>query len=216
MGDNKMEVVDCQHCGNKTYMDIIGDHRECKTHHDYIEGHGEVPMFQETNEWKLFMCPVCNNVTLIEVYWNDMHLDGNGGFEHKEILYPTSTFNNLGVPDNVSSAFNVSIKAKHVDPSVCLISLRRTLEMICKDHGIHKGTLGFKLKEMVNKNILPSVLDDASYLLKELGNEAAHGDDIKHSENDVNEMIEYTEYIINYVYVLPYKIKKVQTRKGEE
>lgn len=209
-----MEIIECNNCGNETYMDIIGNHNVANEVYEYDQySDKEYPIFNENTEWKLYLCPICNNVTLIKIYWNSQMQKGPERFEQKEILYPISSYKNFGVPDKVSSAFNAALKSRHVDHSICLLALRRTLEMVCKEKEINEGMLGNKLKKMVEEGIIPPVLNDASYILKELGNEAAHGDDVTHTKSDVEDMIEFTEYILNYVYVLPYKIGKVQERK---
>ena len=45
-------------------------------------------------------------------------------------------------------SFISSIKVKHIDRSFCLIGVRRTLEMICKEKGYNHGMVGRKLQNV--------------------------------------------------------------------
>lgn len=49
-----------------------------------------------------------------------------------------------------------------------------------------------------------------SDVLRILGNEAAHGDDINYDERIVKEMINFTQIIIEYVYVIPYRLGNIK------
>ena len=63
-----------------------------------------------------------------------------------------------------------------------------------------------KIKDLANKNILPSTLDDSSWLIRMMGNDAAHADDINYTDYEVGQIIEFVEMIITYLYELPNRI----------
>ena len=204
-----MKIVECYHCGNKTYMDIVGKYTKDIPHYGYTEEIGEYITEEEEIEWQMLQCPVCEKITLLRTYWCSLHEEEL----IENILYPRFDYKKREVPEKINTAFIAALKSRHVDLSICLLSLRRTLEMICKDKGVEKGTLGKKLNKMVEMGIIPSVLDSASYIVKQLGNEAAHADDVIHTETDANNAIEFIEQIINYIYVLPARIKKIQSKE---
>mgnify|MGYP006291755649 CR=1 FL=1 len=212
--DKNMEVVECKHCGNETLMELITNHQITKEYPIKNKVGITQYYFEEEYTWNLYYCPVCNKVNLKKIYWNDqMAPPGHGNNTiQKEYLYPKLSYKNSGVPTKINDSFKAALKAKNVEPSICLISLRRTLEMICKDKQFTKGTLYKKLKEMSQQNIIPPLLDEASHILRILGNEAAHGDDANHTKKQAEEMIEFTKYIIDYVYVIPHKISKIQNQ----
>ncbi len=207
----KMQLIECYHCGNKTLMSVVAhysfDHEE-----SYYDSDGdEISQLISSNTWKLLVCPVCNETTLLKSYWEPNMVEPNGDqYEYDDILYPMSTYKGSGVPQKVNNAFEASLKARHLDASICLLALRRTLEIICKDKGANDGFLEAKIKKLTNDGILPPTLNEVSKIIKKLGNEAAHGDDVIHTKKGVSEMIEFVENIINYVYVLPYKISKIK------
>ncbi len=72
---------------------------------------------------------------------------------------------------------------------------------------------------MVQKNILPATLDDSSWLVRNMGNDAAHADAIRYTEYEVEQIIEFVEQIITYLYELPERItilKKTRQKRLDE
>ena len=62
-----------------------------------------------------------------------------------------------------------------------------------------------KLKYLAETKVMPPIVDEMAYILKKLGNAAAHADDIVFDEGIVNSMIEFTQIILDYVYNIPTK-----------
>ena len=87
------------------------------------------------------------------------------------------------------------------------------LEKICRERGSKKKNLEAMLKEMVSKNILPETLDQCGFLIRKLGNSGAHGDDdIDLSQSDVAELLDFIETILYYIYELPVKIARINSK----
>lgn len=100
-----------------------------------------------------------------------------------------------------------------IDSNISLLAIRRVLEMICKERACKKKSLEAMLKDMVSKNILPDTLDQCGVLIRKLGNSGAHGDEGNYiSRNDLEELINFTETIIYYIYELPTKVDKLNRR----
>lgn len=47
------------------------------------------------------------------------------------------------------------------------------------------------------------MFEDACWIIRKLGNEAAHGDNVHYFEYEVEQVITYVSEIINYLYCLP-------------
>lgn len=214
MADYRQMITDCNHCGNRTRVDIISNYTYQEEVPEMNPSTGEMyEIFIYSDTWYFCKCPICNNIILIKSHFEPSMVMPNGDFyEHEKTLYPASTYKRFGVPDRVDSAFKAAMRSKFLDTSICLLSLRRTLEIICKDKGEEKGSLEKKLENLSTKGIIPSTLNQMSHIVRILGNEAAHGDDVIHTKSEVNDMLEFTEHIINYVYVLPYKLDKIKKR----
>ena len=137
-----------------------------------------------------------------------------------KIEYPTVAISKEGVPKDIYAAFESAIKTKGIDYAICLLSLRRVLEMICKDKGAVGNTLEQKNQSLVDKNIFTSTIDDACWIIRQLGNEAAHADKIEVYQNDIEQVIEYIALIIKYLYSMPYQVKimkeQVKKRKSKK
>ncbi|MDP4092823.1 MAG: DUF4145 domain-containing protein [Bacillota bacterium] len=197
-------IEECRFCGNKTKLDIVASH--------HVAERGE---FCFDEYWLILVCSVCRNISFAKNYSGEDTLsqDENGHAFYEDYfvtLYPLNTYQGSNVPKQVHNAFQTALKARYLDGAICLISLRRTLEIICKDQGETKGDLVGKIQRLSNKGILPPILKDVSNILRTMGNEAAHGDEINYSENEINEMINFTQIIIEYVYILPSRLSKIK------
>lgn len=204
---SKTKVLLCLHCGNKTQM-------ESKASYQYHEWYDEVADYFM---WDIYLCPVCHKITLEQTYSfsEDIDLDGKPIVNYS-YLYPQVDMNVSAIPANLKSAFESALKVRYIDGAICALSLRRTLEMMCKDKGGIGKDLYEKLENLANKNILPPILNDMATILRRLGNAAAHADDADFSSDIVNSMIDFTETILEYVYVLPDKLTSIQKRLSKE
>ena len=208
--ENEYRMEECKHCGNKTKLDIVARHM------DIYRGNFDCDV-----EWLILKCCSCGGISFMKVYsgedTQDYDEDGNIYWaEELSTLYPMTTYKNTNVPKKVNNAFIIATKAQHLDGVLCLIALRRTLEIICKDQKAKGRNLKEKIKDLTKKCIFPAIINDASDVLRILGNGAAHGDDFEYDSSIVSEMINFTQIIIEYVYVIPYKIQQIKDTIDEQ
>lgn len=197
-------INECRHCGNKTKLDIKAS---------YIVEYRET-ICCDLN-WVILNCCACSKISFGLIYSGEdtivYHQDNSIEYEELfETLFPLNTYQQTNVPKSVHQSFEAALKARYLDGSICLIALRRTLEIICKEQGEVEGNLVKKIQNLSLKGILPSILNDASDILRIMGNEAAHGDSIDYSQDVITEMINFTQIIIEYVYALPHRIEKIK------
>lgn len=188
--ENKQEIVDCRHCGNKTLMNCLLIDEEKAGEDDWWG----------VNIHKVFKCPVCKNITLVRAYYTSEHDEG------VDVMYPADNVDYMRVPKNIETAYQAAIRTKEIDKAICIQSLRRVLEMICKDKGESGDNLVKKISNLVNNNKLPEMVNDMCYIIRKLGNEAAHGDNTEFTSYDVEQLIKYVGLIIEYLYSLPRRI----------
>lgn len=214
------KVLTCHHCGNKTAMKEVSKyvHKENEDIWDYaIDPYKPVHGITFKNEWRLFLCPVCINVTLEKEYSHSEITEPNGRpIVSEELLYPFKTMEVNYIPKNVSGAFEAALKVRQIDGAICAIAIRRTLEMMCKDKGEEGKNLYSMLKALSDKGVLPPILNDMASVLREIGNAAAHADETKFSHDLVPSMIEFTNIILDYVYNLPKQIEQLQDSIGKK
>lgn len=195
-------IKTCYHCGNATWTKVVADYRHEFNH-------------LLTFHWKLLFCPVCNNISLEKTIFNRADYTPVSGdiTPEKVIVYPAVS-SNLSVPPKILSAYESALKTRNIDGFMCAMALRRTLEMVCKDKGQATGSLFVKLQNLANQGVLPPILDQMASVLRELGNVAAHADDIEFPNELIPDLIAFIEVILNYLYVLPGKIEDIQSKIG--
>ena len=206
----KEEVIKCFHCGNETLMSQKGEYSWGSRDIEYND-------FNFLYEYELFACPVCHKVTLRENYSDETmarpsYIGEIEWCEKKSILYPINSIDSYSIPPKVKEAYEAALKIKGIDKNVCLMALRRTLGLILKNKGATKWGLKDKIEEIAEKGLLPDTLKEASSLTKILGDSAAHDKDLEIDQYDVESMVEFVEYIIEYLYVVPDKINCYKER----
>ena len=203
----KEDVIKCFHCGNETLMRQTSEFQWGSRDDDFD--------FHYTYE--MFACPVCHKITLRETYGDETMIepDHRGEmrwYNNKTILFPINSIDSGSIPPKVKEAFEATLKTKGIDKNVCLMALRRTLELILKDKGATEWGLKDKIEEIAEKGLLPDTLKEASSLTKILGDSAAHDKDLEIDQHDVESMAEFVEFIIEYLYVVPDKINTYKER----
>ena len=128
------------------------------------------------------------------------------------VLYPINSVDSNAIPKKVKESYEAALKVKNIDNKLCLVALRITLEKILKDKGATKWGLKDKIEEIAEMGYLPDTLKEASALTKILGDSAAHDKPLEIDEYDVSSMAEFVEYIIEYLYIIPDKIKSYKER----
>ena len=136
----------CFHCGNTGLLKYIGKAGWMYENAD-VNDFGIVERVElfEHEDWYIFECPVCHKPILISEYCIDIA----GEPLEVKTEFPTISVSKEGVPKEIFSSFESAVKTKGIDFSICLLSLRRVLEMICKDKGAKGRTLEKKLEYLV-------------------------------------------------------------------
>ncbi len=210
LSKEKEYIIKCFHCGNETLMQKVGE---------YSWGSSDIE-FSEIDflyKYELFACPVCHKVTLMETYGDDTMVNYNNYdqlsyFTEQSILFPLNNLENESVPPKIKEAYEAALKTKGIDKFICLMALRRTLELILKDKGATKWGLKDKIEEVAQKGVLPDTLKEASALAKLLGDTAAHDKELEIDEYDVEAVAEFIGFIIEYLYIIPEKINTYKIR----
>lgn len=200
-------VLTCPHCGNKTLMNLLNKF-EKDTRIPY--GNEEA---QFVDIFEVFECPVCQGFHLYYTNWSseESYPENYDIYEDGEVLFPASERVSLyRLPKNIKNAYESALKVKNIDDTVCLLALRRTLEMVCKDKGAVKGQLHQKLNQLQQQGILPPLMGDISKVIKDFGNMAAHGDQVDFNSHMVDGMFRFTNKILEYVYILPREMKRAR------
>lgn len=160
-----------------------------------------------TSDWYLLRCPVCEQATLYEIL-------GEPYFGRRSdncyVRYPTDNVDYLNVPSEIKSAFEAAKRTIGIDYGICLLSLRRTLEMICKFEGATGKTLDAKITNLVSDKKLPPMIEDILYIIRITGNDGAHADKIHMTDSQVRDVMNFVGTIINYLYSMPERVIRLK------
>lgn len=120
-----------------------------------------------------------------------------------------------GIPDDVWIDYFEACKCFEIKAyNATVVMLRRALQNIAIDKGAKKSDdLYTQLEELKNKDIIQGILYDVSKHIRTIGNDGAHPEKTKVIEEDAMEIKDFTWQIIDYVYLLPDRVNKLQTRK---
>ena len=204
----------CLHCGNETLMKKKGEY-------NWGSSDEKCDEFWFDCHYQMLFCPVCHNITLLETYCDETmqeysHEEGITYCSRNKILYPINTIDSNAMPKNIKEAFESALKVRHIDVNACLLLLRRTLEIILKDQGATKWGLEKMIEEVATKGVLPDSLKEASFFAKKYGDSAAHGKELTADDCDIEKLIEFIEYIIEYLYIIPTKIEQFKKRVDQQ
>ncbi|MDR1015343.1 MAG: DUF4145 domain-containing protein [Coriobacteriales bacterium] len=162
--------------------------------------------FQFHYTYRLLVCPTCHRPTLHEIYSDEESCLPPDYESQETILFPSHSVGSPAVPKKIAKAYQAAVRAHGIDHSLCAMGLRRTLELILCDLGATEWGLKDKIEEISADERLPEFLKEASYLTKRFGDDAAHGKEADYDFFDVEYMVGFVGHIIDYLYVLPYKL----------
>ncbi|MGV8906620.1 MAG: DUF4145 domain-containing protein [Acetobacterium sp.] len=137
-------------------------------------------------------------------------------YTEDEILYPTNTFQGEHLPEQIRTAYEAVLKTKNIDSAVCLIALRRTLEIACKEKGGEGRTLWHQIEDLSQKGVLPPELKHASTITKTYGNMGAHDAEVQIHIRELEQVIDFVKYILDYLYILPAKLNSIQEQMEKQ
>ena len=206
--DRKQIICQCNHCGNKGYLDIVGHF----TNHN-VDYRGDEPIYWWDNDWFLLKCPICGDAVLYEECTEEglVIYKSNGEYDYDvecKMIYPNPYLVLKNTPSDIVSTYESAVKSFSIDKNVALIAFRLVLEKIAKEKGAKGKKLVDKINDLSKKRILPSTLKDSGTVVRVFGNFGAHGDDeVPITKNDLLVIKQFVEYIIDYIYEMPAKIE---------
>jgi Domain of unknown function (DUF4145) len=95
-----------------------------------------------------------------------------------------------------------------------VVMVRRTLEGLCREHGINQHPLAEALKQMRSQGHLDDRLLEWSDGLRVLGNQGAHYTGQKVSPEDARDALDLAEAMLDYIYVFAAKYDRFKSRRA--
>ena len=156
----------------------------------------QVTEIDPPERFTLGKCPGCGYTMLAS------ETDYGRGWEPPDRLFPPADKKfGRSIPMPIREAHQEAvrcIKAKAYTASA--IMCRKTLEGVCQAHGVKARNLASSLKELKEKGLIEGKLVEWAEALRNFGNAAAHGVELRISPEDARDIIEFTEALIEYVF----------------
>jgi hypothetical protein len=198
----------CDHCGNISFKDLI-----CED--SIVEQEGNTIFIKH----QFYRCTICNDVILKKTTLQ-LPDDYQGSKQHpylvpkgetveEEQLWPASLSLPIEVPDRVRKIYEEARLVKR-SPSSFVVQIGRALEAITKDKKAQGRTLNDRLNWLTNQEFLPPVLGQMGHINRILRNWGAHDAETEVELEDVEIVDEFFRAIVEYLYVAPAKVKKIQ------
>jgi len=136
------------------------------------------------------------------------------GWSKPRRVYPSEREVSPVVPAEIRKSFQ---EAQRCLQAKCFLAAalmcRRTLETVCR-HYVPARTLAEGLRKLEEKDIIDKTLLKWADALREDGNLAAHGVDANFSREDASDVVDFTEAILDYVFVLHDRFEQYQARRA--
>lgn len=95
------------------------------------------------------------------------------------------------------------------------VMARSAMQVALREHKAQGSNLKGEIDDLASKGILPPLMKDWSHEVRELANDSAHpkpGQPPTSSE-DANDMVEFLDFMLEYLYNLPKQIQDYRARK---
>jgi hypothetical protein len=209
----RLEV--CFHCGNRVPLSRLTVHpgREMFDHNG-----GERQ--DEDFEYHVYQCPTCRGVSIYgdftdpsktrEEAYHRIYPQGNRLLPEGHLVTSLDC-----VPANIVKLYDKAWPLRHIDPGAFAVKIRGALELICNAQGLQGDDLAAHLKVLVAQNTLPGYFGEMTFLMRKVGNIAAHPQPQEVDYWQAEQLDEFFRLIIEYLYVLPSRMRRLKGRLRE-
>lgn len=196
-------IIECPYCENHVDAEVVGKHESVPEQIGVPYG------------IILVECPDCGVASLFSREYEQVSRDGDWDWGKPIQLWPNPPkYYKSNLPDIVRRSLeeaNKCCKAKAYD--ACAVMCGRALEGICKAYKTKKKALGGGLKELRESGVIDGRLYEWSDELRLQRNVGAHASAIKVSKADAQDLLEFSEAICDYVFVLSKRFEEFKSRK---
>jgi len=195
---------------------------ECTTCDATVDGK-VIATYEFVTEWgdgpyrcSLLSCPRCELPALVMQALYQVS-DDTYEYELPYRVYPSQGKQaNPSLPAAIRDAYQEALVCRRSQAyTAAAIMCRKALEGMCNEHGYSKGNLETRLSRMKAAGVIESRLFEWADALRILGNEAAHGVDVKFSKQDADDLIEFTDAILEYAFTFRDKFDRFMERRDK-
>lgn len=211
--------VRCSECGNgyRNHAVLFEDNQP------YGDGDGGV---DHVEYHQLIKCLGCDSVKYRRYSVGQDYDEMTGErVEYSEHIFPSNEpepgkrqLTNFGdeerrIPENVWKMYNETVVCLNAKArTLAGGGLRATVEAICLDQGIEKGSLINKIDELTKRALLTTAQAQLLHEERYIGNAALHAMATP-SKEDIEDGLTIVEGLLNTIYVLPAKAEQLKKRR---
>ena len=195
-------LIDCHECQVRVEAKEIGGY-------EYLRK-GDSP----SGRYLLLCCGNCEKPVLIQQDNVGSMVEGDIFDDPVHLFPPPDLVVNPRAPKAIRMALEEAIacfRARAYTASA--IMCRKTLEGVCKEHGVSGKNLMTSLQAMHAKELIDKRLYEWSDALRLAGNEAAHGVDTNFSKQDAGDILDFANAIVDYLFSYRDQFKKFMDRQ---
>lgn len=210
---SETDILECNHCGNRTPHSRSFEYSS-QMFFDEIES-GKI---YEPYTWLGYACSTCGGLNVFGAFFGvdamPEHLERTRLHPRGADLLPPPHMMSpcQPVPPRVLAEYKEIWPLRHRVPAAFIGQIRRLLEFVCEDQGATGRDLFAKLKDLTTKGTFPGYFGQITTLLRRVGNMGAHAGDAELSVWDAELIDDFFRSVIEYVYVAPAKIRRMEVR----
>lgn len=207
-------ILDCSHCGNRTPHVLHFEYEHSMLYDELDDGQKLYNPFT----WLCYSCGTCGGLNIFGGFFNyDIGIESLSRAKlhpkGADILPPPHTLSpNQPIPAKVLRLYEEVWPLRHRAPVAFIGQVRRLLEFVCADQGATGKDLFSKLQDLSEKGVFPGYFTQISDLLRKVGNMGAHAAEEELSVWDAELIDDFFRSIVDYVYVAPARIKRMELR----
>ncbi len=211
--------IHCNYCNARTHHQMLATHRSCTWFfridtmdvydEEYEDDEGEEDHYLEFCLWACQGCDTCLMETLYHegeptapeaqyVPPRQLH----GVYAKEFHLLPAKL---TAIYQEVTHSFNHSLNI------LCAIGIRALLEGICVDKGVKGKDLSQRIDNLKDHHLPPNIIAHL-HTFRFIGNSAVHELDAPNLST-LKQCIDVLEDLMNYLYQLEYKVKRIQKKR---
>lgn len=160
--------------------------------------------------FELVVCPACHGVILRSYYWHEgMESEGDTKID---VLYPSETRLPPGLPVAVQRAFVSALKVKPIDSNAFAVLIGRVIDEVCAERKAKGDSLFQKLKDLANRQEIPTKLVGVADGLRHLRNVGAHAELGELTPQELPIVEDLCRALLDYLYAAPFLTQRAMDR----
>lgn len=175
---------------------------------------GEISDGEEPGRYVFLECPSCGGPIVAYQRALAMAVDNEIIWTFPDLMYPEKRSANLKIPALIRRSFEEALTCVSSGTYLAAaVMCRKTIEAVAVDKYGKGQTLAAGIERLHNDRVIDERLHEWAGALRKDGNFAAHDPNADISQEDAKDLVDFTEAILEYVYVLHARFEAYKTRR---